>query len=171
MSTPRRKRAVLFDLDNTLVITDALEPLRRAGDWRAVYGRFRETILPVGTPKFLQELAREFTLGVVTKSQRRYAEKLVAYHKLDIPVLIAYHDVTKQKPHPEGLLKAAAKLAVEPTNCIYIGDHADDIEAGRAANTRPILVCWNSRGQSHSECAGLHTWQEVLTAISQIVEE
>jgi HAD superfamily hydrolase (TIGR01549 family) len=38
------------------------------------------------------------------------------------------------KPHPDGLLRAAAALDVEPTSCLVIGDRDDaDGEAARAA--------------------------------------
>jgi len=50
-------------------------------------------------------------IGVVTKAPRPYAQKLLTFHGLDVPVIVAYHDVSRQKPHPEALLKAAAKWA------------------------------------------------------------
>ena len=43
------KWAVLFDLDETLVLSAALESLRRAGDWPKVYAAFGMTTLPPGT--------------------------------------------------------------------------------------------------------------------------
>lgn len=48
-------------------------------------------------------------------------------------VVIQGDDVVKHKPHPEGLLKALATLAVEPPRASMLGDAAVDIEAGKAA--------------------------------------
>jgi HAD superfamily hydrolase (TIGR01549 family) len=159
---------VLFDLDETLVLTSALEGLRRARNWPAVYGRFAETLLPNGTREFLEELAESALLGVVTKSQRTYAQKLLSHHQIDIPVLVAYHDVRKQKPDPEGLLKAAAKLGLPPERCIYVGDHPDDLVAGDRAHCRPILVCWTKHDKTAPTCGAFHCWEDVFHEIKKI---
>ncbi len=161
---------VLFDLDETLVLTSALEGLRRARNWPAVYGRFAETLLPNGTREFLEELAEGALLGVVTKSQRTYAQKLLSYHQIDIPVLVAYHDVRKQKPDPESLLKGAAKLGLPSERCIYVGDHPDDLSAGEAANCRPILVCWKKHDKGTLPCGAFHSWDDVIREIKKIME-
>ena len=93
------KWAVLFDLDETLVLSAALESLRRAGDWPKVYAAFGMTTLPPGTVEALGSLNEsKHTLGVVTKSPRTYAERLIRHHALGIPVLVAYHDVKLRKP-------------------------------------------------------------------------
>ncbi len=42
-------------------------------------------------------------------------------------------DVTRGKPHPEGLLKALELLKAKPTQAVMIGDSMMDIEAGKAA--------------------------------------
>ena len=161
---------VLFDLDETLVMTSALEHLRRARNWPAVYGRFAETQLPNGTREFLDVLAGSVLLGVVTKSPRTYAQKLLSHHQIEIPVLVAYHDVKKQKPHPEGLLRAASKLGLHPERCIYVGDHPDDLSAAKAANCHPILVCWNKHDKNTLSCAAFHFWDDVIGEIKKILE-
>ncbi|CAH0990765.1 N-acetylmuramic acid 6-phosphate phosphatase [Sinobacterium norvegicum] len=43
-------------------------------------------------------------------------------------------DVSQAKPSPEPLLLAAEQLQVNAKQCLYIGDHIRDIDAGRAAN-------------------------------------
>jgi IS1 family transposase len=40
LEIPRNLWAILFDLDDTLVITSALEPIRRKRNWRKVYDSF-----------------------------------------------------------------------------------------------------------------------------------
>jgi HAD superfamily hydrolase (TIGR01549 family) len=111
------KSAVLFDLDETLVLTSAIEPLRRLRRWSKVYASFGQTTLPPGTVDFVARLRglKNVGLGVVTKSPRPYAEKLLKFHEIEIPVLVAYHDVGRHKPHPEGLLRAAKSLSVPPS--------------------------------------------------------
>lgn len=70
-----KKWGVLLDLDQTLVITDAIEPLRRQRAWFKVYNSFDQTVLPPGTTDFLFKVEELATVGVVTTSQRTYAER------------------------------------------------------------------------------------------------
>jgi HAD superfamily hydrolase (TIGR01549 family) len=106
------KNAILFDLDETLVLTNSLEPLRRLRNWPEIYANFAQIQLPPETLKFISDLKTlgDIEIGVVTKAPRPYAEKLLRFHGIEVPVLVAYHDVSRHKPHPEALLKAAAKL-------------------------------------------------------------
>src|SRR6266446_5899894 len=83
-----REWAVLFDLDETLVITYALETLRNTGRWAEVRAGFPKTRLPNGTVTFLEKLSAKVRVGVVTKAPRWYAEQLLAYHALNIPVIV-----------------------------------------------------------------------------------
>ena len=133
-----KKWGVLLDLDQTLVLTDAIEPLRRRRVWSKVYRSFDQTAVPPGTAKFLSKVGELAKLGVVTTSQRTYAERLLAYHRLQLPVIVAFHDVTQRKPHPEPILKAAARLELDPAQCIHVGDQLSDIEAGIRAGARAI---------------------------------
>lgn len=80
--------------------------------------------------------------GIVTNKPRRFSVPLL--HALDLSdrcdTLICPDDVTERKPHPESLLLATELLNVEPKNCIYIGDHVRDIEAGRRAGMTTIAA-------------------------------
>ena len=137
--------AAIFDLDETLVLTSVLEPLRRKRVWPNVYAAFDKTQLPSGTLKFLKRVAQIAQLGVVTKAPRSYAEKLLGHYEMKIPVLAAYHDVKRIKPDPEALLLASKRLGILPARCIYIGDDANDVRAARAAGMTPLGVCWGKQ--------------------------
>lgn len=160
--------AVVFDLDETLVLTRALEPLRKGRRWPEVYAAFARTRLPNGTLQFLEKISQKAQLGVVTKAPRSYAEKLLFYHGIKIPVVAAYHDVRNVKPHPEALLLAAQKIGIVPLKCIYVGDDADDVQAARSAQFSPIGICWGDEvdiGLS-SVCTG---WDEVYDQILRLI--
>jgi HAD superfamily hydrolase (TIGR01662 family) len=160
--------AVLFDLDETLVLTSALEPLRKARRWKEVYAGFPKTSLPDGTLEFLKKLSGKVKLGVVTKSPASYAEKLLAHHKIEIAVLVAFHDVKKLKPDPEALLLAAEKLGIEASRCIYVGDDANDVQAAKAAQCTPVGVCWGRQAEIglSSICT---SWDEVYDQILGLI--
>src|SRR5437667_1822015 len=109
--------AILLDLDETLVRTKAIEAYRKKRDWSRIHQHFDQTELPMHTLKFLERIRPHVSLGVVTSSPRSYAERLLAYHQLSVPVLAAYHDTPgKHKPEPDPLLFAANRLCLSPSH-------------------------------------------------------
>jgi HAD superfamily hydrolase (TIGR01549 family) len=152
---------VLLDLDETLVLTAALEPLRKRRAWQEVYAKFPLTSLPEGTAAFVAELHQFGPAGIVTTAPRRYAESLVRYHGIDLPVLVAYHDTSRHKPSPDPLVEAARRIAVAPRRCVHVGDAVTDDEAARAAGMASLLVAWHRSipgacGSWHDVLARLH---------------
>lgn len=88
--------AVLFDLDGTLVESSRLKPLRDARRWPQVYGSLALSELQAGTREMLAATAEFAQIGVITMAPRTYAERLLRYHDLAVPVLVAYHDVIQR---------------------------------------------------------------------------
>ncbi|MEM8594793.1 MAG: HAD-IA family hydrolase [Pseudomonadota bacterium] len=72
--------------------------------------------------------------GIITNKPRRFAAPLVEALKLNSACLICPDDVEQRKPHPESMDLACTQLSLTATNCLYVGDHRRDIEAGKAAN-------------------------------------
>ena len=168
-----KKWGVLLDLDQTLVLTDAIEPLRRRRAWPRVYKSFDQTVLPPGTARFLSKTEGLAELGVVTTAPRTYAERLLLYHRINVPVLVAYYDVTQRKPHPEPILKAAALLGLHPSRCIHIGDQLSDVDAALGAGAKAIVLAWDGaldkssvKGQAASFCS---SWEEAYGIVATIV--
>ena len=62
---------VLLDLSQTLVLTQALEALRKKRIWPRVYAAFDRTLLPAGTSAFLSEAGTLAKLGDVTSAPGR----------------------------------------------------------------------------------------------------
>lgn len=154
---------VMLDLDDTLVVSRAIEVLRRNRQWNKCYEEFSRTYLPEGIHAFLQELREFAACGVVTMAPRAYAERLIAFHQLNLDVLVAYHDVKARKPYPEPLLLGAQKLGVPIERCVYIGDSEIDVIAAQRAGAKPLSVCWAGNGSIQV----LHNWSEVLLEIEK----
>ncbi|UYZ68617.1 HAD-IA family hydrolase [Moraxella bovis] len=80
--------------------------------------------------------------GIVTNKPRYLAEQLL--DKLDLAkrcaVLVCPDDVANTKPDPEPMFLACKKLNIDPKNCIYVGDHIRDIQAGRASGMMTVAV-------------------------------
>jgi phosphoglycolate phosphatase len=82
--------------------------------------------------------------GIVTNKPAALTEPLLAGLPLfaSCGVTVSADTLPWKKPHPAPLLHAAERLAVAATQCIYVGDHRRDIEAGRAAGMLTLAAGW-----------------------------
>lgn len=102
--------------------------------------------------------------GIVTNKPRYLAEQLLA--KLNLTdrcgVLVCPDDVKNTKPDPEPMFLAVERLNqtfgtnIKCENCIYVGDHVRDIEAGNSANMTTVIAKFGYL--SRADHANLHTW-------------
>lgn len=117
-----------------------------------------ELIRPVdGIPEVLDGLlAAGSRIGVVSSKSvhtvRRGLDAVGLAH--DFEVLVGLESTTVHKPHAEPLLHAAHTLAVEPSDCVYVGDAVVDIRAAQAAGMRGIAVTWGAGTVSELRDAG-----------------
>lgn len=88
--------------------------------------------------------ARHLPWGIVTNKAEHLARLVVN----SSPLLACAHclvggDTTPHmKPHPEPVLLGARLLGCLPADCLFVGDDARDIAAGRAAGTRTAALAW-----------------------------
>ncbi|WP_405970350.1 HAD-IA family hydrolase [Streptomyces sp. NBC_00988] len=93
-----------------------------------------------GARVFLAELPRG-SWGIVTSADRKLAEVRLAAAGLPLPeVLVSADDVVRGKPHPEGYLRAAALLGVEPGGTIVFEDSGAGVRAGLASGARTVVI-------------------------------
>jgi HAD superfamily hydrolase (TIGR01549 family) len=162
---------IFLDLDDTLVLTSALESLRRRRAWNEVYNAFGLTSVPSGTHEFIRALHDVGETGVITTAPRTYAERLLRYHRLPTQVVVAYHDVSRQKPDPEPILVAANRLGLRPDHAVYVGDSTSDVTAARSAGAHPLVVDWMGKldvRESSIRPVLCHDWNEVLRRITAL---
>ena len=85
--------------------------------------------------------------GIVTNKAMRFAEPLVQGLGLQRSAVLVAGDTTPHaKPHPAPLLEAARRLGCRPQACVYVGDDARDVVAGRAAGMRTLAAAWGYLG-------------------------
>ena len=142
-----RARAVFFDRDGTLMeevhycgdparvrvfpgVPEALRKLKEAG-FRAFIitnqsGIARGLITEAQYYAVQQELLRQIGAGLID----------AAYFCADPPAAPS----TRRKPEPGMVLEAAAAYDIDLSRSYFIGDKSADIECGRRAGTRTILV-------------------------------
>ena len=102
-----------------------------------------ETVPFPGIEELLNTLAQnDIAWGVVTNKPAAYTIPLMqAFGHLPAPgAIICPDDVTHRKPHPEPVLLACSHIGCDPAEAVYVGDHARDIDAGRAAGM-PTIAC------------------------------
>ncbi len=111
-----------------------------------------DTMLPV-----LQALdGARMRWGVVTNKAARFTEPIVDGLGLRprLAALVCGDTTPHSKPHPAPLLEAARQLGLVAGACVYVGDDARDVMAGRAAGMATLAAQWGYLGDG----AGVHEW-------------
>ncbi len=106
-----------------------------------------------GVKEMLEELhAHGLKLAIVTQKGRQFeVDGCPAGASLELeevgvqdlfPVIIGLEDVSWTKPHPQGIHKALAPLAISPEKTLVVGDSPADIEAAHNAGCRSCYATW-----------------------------
>ena len=104
-----------------------------------------DTDLFAGMYALLEELEEhEIPWGIVTNKPRWLSEALLKALNLTerCAVLVGPEDGTRTKPDPAPMYLAAQQINIAPEDCIYVGDHPRDIDAGRHARMYTILAAY-----------------------------
>lgn len=116
------------------------EELDRAGRLWAE-GQLKDTAVPDIFPGMTELLAdlRGIPMGICSQNSCRNIEKTLERYGIRdcFDAIVGYDSISGkfQKPHPQGFIMCAEKLAEtdEDGRLIYIGDHRDDITFARGA--------------------------------------
>jgi phosphoglycolate phosphatase len=111
--------------------------------YRDILGQ-HSTLFP-GMPETLRWIEQSrLQWGIVTNKPSLYTIPLL--ERLALPftpsTVVCPDHVTRTKPDPEPMLLACQQCNCEPSEAIYFGDHARDIEAGRAAGMLTVSCEW-----------------------------
>lgn len=118
--------------------------------YRSEYRKVRDDLTKAyeGIDELLHQLkAMGIKIGIVSNKGRNgidHGIELFNMHQL-IDVSISKDDVTLTKPDPEGIFKALEALGAESSavdETVFIGDSGHDIESGKRAGCKTILVGW-----------------------------
>ncbi|WP_426998191.1 HAD-IA family hydrolase [Pseudarthrobacter sp. N5] len=93
-----------------------------------------------GAAALLRSLPAD-AVALVTSADRILADVRMRAAGLEMPTTaVTSEAVTRGKPHPEGYLRAAALLGVDPVDAVVFEDAPAGIAAGLAAGIRTIAV-------------------------------
>ncbi|MDD3518652.1 MAG: HAD-IA family hydrolase [Chromatiales bacterium] len=107
--------------------------------------RHLDTVLFPGIPAILAYLEKQgFRWGIVTNKPAFLTDPLMNTLGLSTrAACIVSGDTTdRSKPHPKPMLHAAELARTPPEDCLYVGDAARDVEAGRAAGMRTLVALY-----------------------------
>ncbi len=109
----------------------------------------RETRLFDGMEAVISALENaNITWGIVTNKPAFLTDPLV--EKLNLTdragCVVSADTAPFSKPHPAPMLHACEVIQKSPEDCIYIGDSARDIEAGKNANMRTVAALYGYLG-------------------------
>ncbi|MEC7642018.1 HAD family hydrolase [Idiomarina sp.] len=96
-----------------------------------------------GIEMLLSSLRRnQIKIGIVTNKPEFLTHPLIAQFEAlqSISVVVCGDTLEVAKPSPKPLYYAAEQLAVDPKDCVYIGDAERDIVAGRNAGMVTVLA-------------------------------
>lgn len=103
----------------------------------------RHTCLFGGVAELLNTLVeRKIPWGIVTNKVARFTDPLIEQLVFPHPpgVVVSGDTVGVAKPDPKPMLYAASQLGVPAVECLYIGDAARDIEAGRRVGMKTLVA-------------------------------
>ena len=97
--------------------------------------------------------AKQIPWGIVTNKPRWLSEALLDALNLTerCAVLVCPEDVKQTKPDPKPMYLAASQINIDAKECIYVGDHPRDIDAGRHAGMYTILAAYGYLPIAHKD--------------------
>ena len=139
-------KAVIFDLDLTLVDTTVLEPYRHNRDWQGAYSNISRCTLYPGIPELFDFIRRNgVQVCIVSTSPRPYVEKIVRYFNIPVNAIVGYHDAKPIKPAPQPMFKALELLNSRAVDAVSFGDRAIDILASKSAYVKAVACTWGTK--------------------------
>ncbi|HOU07880.1 MAG TPA: HAD family hydrolase [Caldisericia bacterium] len=131
---------------------------------------FLSPLVP-GAEEMIESLFRKYKLGLISNTERSSGKHLtMAYHNLMKRFSVTYFSDERKlrKPHPETYLTTAAELAVDPIDCVMVGDDEEkDCTPAVVCGMRAILFADPKRGIKSDFSPQAST----LSQLAQILEK
>lgn len=173
------RRAVIFDLDGTLTlptldfdrirkqigisegpVLEALEqmhPAKRIAAQAVLAEHERRaaeqaTLQPAAAETVADLRARRFAVGILTRNARKWTELILNKFSLEVDAVRCRED-PGLKPAPDGVLELCRQFSVAPDSCGVVGDYLFDIEAGRRAGAKTVLMLGHRQPPDYADLA------------------
>lgn len=138
-------QSIIFDFDHTLFDSRPLDKLREARMWSVIYEEQKKYHFHEGVKELFDALrSRNIKIAIFSNAPQKYLETILAYHQVNIDFMVAYHDVAKHKPAPNGIYKILQQFRLTTRQIVYIGDNDIDAQTARNANIPFYGVEWGT---------------------------
>lgn len=117
-----------------------------------------------GIPEMIEALSHAgLKLAVLSNKPHAFTKICVETYFPEHPFLYVYGQRAgvAKKPDPVGAIELAAKMGLDPSEVLYVGDTATDMQTGNSARMRTIGVLWGFRDRT--ELQKNNAWKIVTT--------
>ena len=134
-------RSVRYFMERAKVPADRAQ----VGDWMVggIVAKVLEhgvKVMPGAMELVAAVAASGLPYALVTSSQRRFVDAVLARTGLRFPVVVTGSDVSRGKPDPEPYLLASRRLEVAPAGCLVLEDSITGVTAAEAAGCFVVAV-------------------------------
>ena len=137
-------KSLILDLDNTIIDSEVLAPLRAARNWSDCRRGAHKTLCFPNISVAISAIRRiGIRVGIVTSSPSNYAAHMLNHHQIGHDALVAYHDVSRRKPDAEAIYLCLQRLSADASGCTGVGDQVIDAIAYKAAGIRSWGAGWS----------------------------
>lgn len=111
-------------------------------------------------------------IGTVTTRRQAVARRMLQIGGLEeyFTAITGGDQVSRPKPYPDLVLRAAKALGAPPSKCVVVGDAPVDIEAGNAAGARTVAAMYGYGDREALRKAGPDAEMEQFSDLRQIVQ-
>ena len=105
----------------------------------------KDTVLFEGIDALIQAIhARGLKWGIITNKPHTFTHRLVPQLGFSVaPDVVVSGDTTAEaKPSTKPMFYACEQIDIAPEACLYVGDAERDMQAGKNAGMKTVLVSW-----------------------------
>lgn len=158
-------RALLVDLDDTLIDTRQIGRLREAGKWKECLQRKHLTTCFRGIANALDRARIQgWKIAIVTNSPQVYTDEMLRHHCLPHDTRVSYHCVQHNKPHGEYVNLALQRLGCKLGRAIGLGDSMKDLGSFNLGRIPNIGAGWSPVLERKDK------WDRIASSPSHLLE-
>lgn len=162
-------KALIFDLDQTLIDSRHIEHLRRSRQWSIVYQKIPTILTYDGINEVLSFTKdKGIKLAIVSSSPSSYVQRVMRHFGWSFD-MVCYHDTNRHKPHPAPFIEAANRLKIAAKDCWAMGDEPKDIIAAKAAGMYAVAALWGSLDKESLKSAKPDIIFETVTSFYKVI--
>ncbi len=123
--------------------------------------------------KVFGELEGEYEVAILTRNSRQVAERFLELCGIDPRsyFIVGREDVSRLKPHPEGLEIILGQLHVNPSEAVMVGDTFHDTELAHRAGLYSVLIGSKTEIKSSDKAFRADNLSDAVAIIHNIKKE